>query len=249
VHSDHNLNVYNTPKVVDHYARLSKLNPCENYAFGKFIPNGAAILDIGVGGGRTTPCLSAKASYYLGIDYAVSMVEACQKRFPNLAFRCEDATNLQSISDDAFDVVVFSANRIDYIPTDEGRRKCLAEAFRVIKPGGKLIFSSHNAKVLGVWPILEDVGILKKTWRVLRAIGKTAQLATRQLLANAFYAGKGYILDPEFGGFNIFTSTPATMESEIRSAGFKPIEVVDLLYPQRLPKIFVGWYYYILVKP
>jgi SAM-dependent methyltransferase len=247
--SDHTLQIYNSPRVVEQYVKASGLQPCETYAFDTFIQKDATILDIGVGGGRTTPYLAAKASYYLGVDYADSMVEACQKRFPDLEFRREDATNLASMQNATFDVVVFSFNGIDSIPTDEGRRKCLAEAFRVLKPGGKFIFSSHNAKVLAVWPILEGVGVLKKIWRVLRSFAKTSQLASRQLRAKAFYAGTGYILDPVDGGLHTFTSTPSTMEPEVRSAGFKIIEVVDFLHPKKLPSIFVPWYCYILLKP
>jgi SAM-dependent methyltransferase len=240
--------VYNAPQVVAHYVNADGLQPCEIHTFDKFIPDGARVLDIGVGGGRTTPFLAGKASRYLGLDYANSMVEASQRRFPDVEFRCEDATKLDSISNASFDVVVFSFNGIDYVPTDEGRRNCFAEVFRVLVPGGKFIFSSHNAKVLGVWPTLDGVGPVKKGWRIMRAVGKTALLSSRQLRTNAFYAGGGYVLDPVHGGLITYTSTPARIESEIRLAGFKLVDFIG--HPSRkLPSFFVSWYYYIVLKP
>ena len=48
---NHNLQAYNSPEVVAYYASASGLAPCEIYAYDNFIPRGAAILDIGVGGG------------------------------------------------------------------------------------------------------------------------------------------------------------------------------------------------------
>ena len=246
---DTNLQVYDAPEVVKYYVNASGLQPSEIYAFDKYIPDGARILDIGIGGGRTTPYLCAKASHYLGVDYAQAMVVACQQRFPDIAFRCEDATNMASIADASFDSAVFSCNGIDSIPTDEGRRTCFAEVFRVLKPGGRFIFSSHNAKVLGIWPIFEGVGPVKMGWRVLRAVGKSAQLATRQLRGDAYYRSAGYVLDPVHGGLTLYTSTPATIEPEVRLAGFKLVETIDVLYPKKLPTFLVGWYYYVLSKP
>ena len=39
-----------------------------------------AILDLGVGGGRTTPHLSSIAARYVGADYAAEMVARCQDK-------------------------------------------------------------------------------------------------------------------------------------------------------------------------
>jgi hypothetical protein len=49
------------------------------------------------------------------------MVEVCRSRFPRLVFRHCDATDLGEFGDGEFVAAVFSANGIDYIPTDAGR--------------------------------------------------------------------------------------------------------------------------------
>src|SRR5215813_9059413 len=167
---DQNLEVFSSASVVEHYVRLQGLQPCEAHLFNKYVTQGAEILDIGVGGGRTTPYLSTKARRYVGIDYAQAMIDACRRRFPELEFQCEDATDLRRFGDGSFDVVVYAFNGIDYIPTDQGRLRCLAEVRRVLRPGGRLIFSSHNARFMFLIPMLSGADPLRFVWRIARSI-------------------------------------------------------------------------------
>jgi hypothetical protein len=53
------------------------------------------------------------------------MVEVYRARCPELEFHHGDATDLSQFQDRRLDAVVFSANGVDYIRTDEGRTKCL----------------------------------------------------------------------------------------------------------------------------
>jgi SAM-dependent methyltransferase len=89
-----NLEQYNSPGNVETYVRSTGLMPVEDHLFGRHVPPGSDVLDIGVGGGRTTPALSARAGRYVGIDFAPAMVEACQARFPDLEFAVGDAADL-----------------------------------------------------------------------------------------------------------------------------------------------------------
>ena len=73
-----NLQTYDAPEVAAHYATLDYLTPCERVLFETYIPAGSAILDLGVGGGRTTSYLANRASRYVGVDYAPAMVKACR---------------------------------------------------------------------------------------------------------------------------------------------------------------------------
>jgi len=57
-----NREIYNRPGVAAHNAVLDYLTPCERHLFDFHTKAGAAIPDLGVGGGRPTPSLSSKAS-------------------------------------------------------------------------------------------------------------------------------------------------------------------------------------------
>ncbi len=255
-----NHSVYENPEIVSYYLRANGLQPCEDYLFDAYIHLGDRVLDIGVGAGRTTPSLSSKASYYVGIDYSLGMVAACNRRFPALEFHWADATDLGMFPDGAFDAVIFSFNGIDYVQTDGARLKCLSEINRVLRVGGRFIFSSHNARMTNLWPVGDiepgrrneiPSGAVEPSfsvWRKLRSIGKRLQYAVRRATRRSFYTGAGFAFDPVHGGLWTFEATPKRWSQELARAGFATKEVVSALYPRKYSHFLTGWYYYAAIK-
>ena len=246
---DSNLKVYSDPAVVASYAKREKLAPCEEVLFQRWIRPGATVLDLGVGGGRTVGPLSKIASCYIGLDYSEGMVEVCRARYPQLEFHHGDATDLSRFEDKHFDAVVFSANGVDYIRTDEGRAKCLREIARVLKPGGVFVVSSHNAQKVGVWPQLTTAHGIQIPWRILYSLYASARQAVRSLSHAAFWKGSGYVLDPEFGGLAIYLSTPRTFAPQIESVGLEVVDLVGGHYPDVQALWLTPWHYYACRKP
>jgi SAM-dependent methyltransferase len=104
---------------------------------------GRPILDVGVGGGRTTTMLRLVSDDYIGVDYTSEMVAACRRNYPGADIRWGDVRNLSDFDDGHFQLVVFSYNGLDAI--DHGdRAQALAEMSRVLAPGGLLVLSTHN---------------------------------------------------------------------------------------------------------
>jgi SAM-dependent methyltransferase len=114
------------------------------------------VLDIGVGGGRTTELLEPKARSYVGIDVAPEMLSLARSRFPDVDLRLGDAVDLAGLADAAYDFVVFSFNGLDSVDHD-ARRAALAAMARVTRPGGRVLFSSLN---------LDGVSYDERPWRV-----------------------------------------------------------------------------------
>ena len=112
---------------------------CLSHFEGKAFNGG--VLDIGIGAGRTCQPLSSMFRRYVGIDYSVSLIEEAKARFPDLDLRVMDARELSF--KEVFDCVFFSFNGIDYVPLRD-REKILDEMIRVLKPGGYLVYSTHN---------------------------------------------------------------------------------------------------------
>ncbi|MEY3487663.1 MAG: hypothetical protein RL075_1668 [Pseudomonadota bacterium] len=101
------------------------------------------LLDIGVGGGRTTPLLQAISSDYVGIDYTEAMVQACRRQHPDVRIEHMDARDLSRFANGQFALAMFSFNGIDAIDYAD-RRTVLREVHRVLQEGGRFLFSAHN---------------------------------------------------------------------------------------------------------
>ncbi|MGV3658724.1 MAG: class I SAM-dependent methyltransferase [Prosthecobacter sp.] len=104
---------------------------------------GKAMLDIGVGAGRSTRFLLPLSQDYIGVDYSPDMIAAASRRFPGTRLEVRDARDLSAYATGQFDFVMFSFNGMDCL-SHEGRLEALAEIVRVLKPGGLFAFSAHN---------------------------------------------------------------------------------------------------------
>jgi SAM-dependent methyltransferase len=121
------------------------LNSQEKAAFDSVgdLARRARILDIGVGAGRTVSPLRNLGQSYLGVDYVQEMVDHCRARFPEQRFERVDARQMSLFTDGSFDLVFFSCNGICMVD-HAGRLAILAEARRLLSPGGAFIFSTCN---------------------------------------------------------------------------------------------------------
>ena len=147
--SDITRSAYESPDIVALYARPDGLQKPEQTLLAELAPSLGSMdmLDIGVGGGRTTRHFAPLVRSYLGIDYSAAMIEHCTRAFPSLRFAVADARCLGFAADESYDFVLFSYNGLDHLEPRE-RTIALAEMRRVLRAGGLMVFSSHNANYL-----------------------------------------------------------------------------------------------------
>jgi SAM-dependent methyltransferase len=270
--TSNNLEIYNRKEVADQYAAMDYLTPCEKSLFDEFIKPGSAILDLGVGGGRTTPYLFSRASRYIGVDYSAEMVSRCQKKYPDCQFMLADASDLKTLESVSFDAVVFTFNGIDYVIPDEARNRCLAECWRVLKPNGVVVFSSHNARAIFVRPAWNRDRVRRTAERVagggrvarhaiycvlniaaasracFRALWGSVRRIIARLPQRAFWKGRGLMLDPVHGGLLTHYSTPDHVRAEINNHGFNVTKVLPNDHPNEPHRYSTDWFYYVCVK-
>jgi len=269
--ADHttNLGIYRAPEIVAHYAGLSYLTAAERLLFETHIKPGAALLDLGVGGGRTTPYLSSVASTYVGVDYSEEMVRVCRTKYPLLQFEVADASDLSAFASGSFDAIVFSFNGIDYLVPDEKRHQCLRECHRLLKPGGTLIFSSHNPRSLVVgwhwdWdrlrtmankasagrrllfgPALAGLSCAKLGVALYRAGVQSVPRALRRIRTRTFWLGEGYLFDPSHGGLWTHCAVPKRVVGDLHKFQFKFLQFLPEDHPHTNRSWRTRWYYYV----
>jgi SAM-dependent methyltransferase len=100
-----------------------------------------SVLDIGIGGGRTTAVLPAKFTHYVGFDYAAPLVKKARSSFPSLDIHLLDARSFDL--GQKFDCLFFSFNGIDYV-SPEDRPLVLERVRKHTIDGGYFIYSTHN---------------------------------------------------------------------------------------------------------
>jgi ubiquinone/menaquinone biosynthesis C-methylase UbiE len=146
-----NRSTYASPDVVAWYDRQNQLLDVERVLLDKLRPEiaGRRLLDIGVGGGRTTRFLLEISADYTGIDYCPQFVTMVAGRFGLSTLHHCDARDMRRFASASFDFALFSFNGLDYVD-HEGRLKALGEIHRVLKPGGTLMFSTHNLDCAGL---------------------------------------------------------------------------------------------------
>jgi SAM-dependent methyltransferase len=231
-----------------------------------------AILDLGVGGGRTTAYLASCASRYVGADYAPEMIRFCRAKFPQQEFVVTDASDLSLFSDASFDAVVLAFNAIDSVIPDKKRQQCLRECRRVLRPGGRLIFSSHNPRAVLIRPcwnprrvraVAENITrTVPAAYRlayaatfsarvfaaVLTAVWLTGIRLVRRLPSRPFWLGEGYMLDRSHGGLLTHYFVPKRVIAELQRSGFGWLVTLGDDYPRRSGLFVTDWYYYVFER-
>jgi len=128
----------------------------EKIMFRKYYKTGSSILDIGCGAGRTTIGLKKMGYKVWGIDLTPAMIKTAKQiareKELKIPYEAGNATDLK-FHNESFDNALFSFNGLCQIPGYERRQKALNEIYRVIKPEGYFIFTTHDRNLIGKYTL------------------------------------------------------------------------------------------------
>ncbi len=185
-------------------------------------------LDLGVGAGRTTVHVLPLVREYVGIDRSAAMVEACRRRVGAHArarLLALDARDLRALGPEPFDVVWFSLNGIDAMGR-RGRRRAIAEARRVLAPGGTFCFSSHNLRSV---PDLLAFRVGRHPLRMPRRARRACRLRRANGPPSRYEGRDGAFvrdgsLDGRLANYHV---RPEAQVRDLLAAGFRSVAVLD----------------------
>ena len=115
------------------------------YAFALSLVGGKQVLDAACGEGFGAALLASKAGSVMAIDIDPSSIEHATQRYgaqDNLSFRQDDVTQLDSLPDDSFDVIV-SFETLEHVMEQD---RMLAGFSRLLKADGILLVSTPDKK-------------------------------------------------------------------------------------------------------
>jgi len=265
-------NIYNHLRISKDYASREYLDKAETQIIDELkdvLPR-LNMLDMGVGGGRTTGFFLPLVNSYIGADYAPNMIVECKKKFKSKKiFEVMDVRNMNKFNDNMFDFILFSYNGIDSFGPED-RETALMEIKRVLRNGGYFSFSTHNIN----WNDLCDLftiknmykRLVKKTnnaknpfWKFiiffksvsinLRLNFQNKSLNIKKHIENLRKDGQGGLIDNSLNGkASIFYTSYKSQIQQLKKFGFKDIaaySVNGIKTEEESELNKGGWIYYL----
>lgn len=153
------------PELAERYDRISDIQFNNGRALAGMmgIKKGDIVLDVGCGTGRLAIYISkvvGKRGSVTGIDpstYRINLARSkLGKKYANVSFQLGRGEDLRAFSDCSFDHVCYSS----VLHWIEDKRAALKEAYRVLKPGGKVgittVDKSHSYHVRKMMEMLSS---------------------------------------------------------------------------------------------
>lgn len=247
-----NRRAYAAEKIVRWYRDLDFIHTVEEVILQTLRPfiKDRKLLDIGVGGGRTTKYLLEISKDYTGIDYTPPLAEIAKKKYPQATIFCADVRDLHMFAE-VFDFVLFSLNGIDYINHGD-RLTALREIYRVLRPGGFYMFSTHNRDYKGFRKLFWQEGASFSLGHLKSCLYTVAHWARHlRMRKHEVFTNEYAIVNDSAHGFSLFTYYIGIRQQvkQLESEGFVQVEAYNLDGIRVKGDTDFPWTYYLARKP
>jgi len=194
------------------------------------LPNlkGKSVISLGCAAGREDVryLKDQGASRVVGIDLAEKLIDLAKKMYPDCEFYVMDMEKLE-FDDETFDLA-YSGLAIHYLIG--GFDRAMAEAFRVLRPGGTLLFSDGHPVNSAMEYTRDDDQVREKTLGVrtdkVKNTGEViGDYLTSRSMITELLKGETRVSDP----LTFWHQPLSATINQIISAGFKLEKVIEPL--------------------
>ncbi len=211
--------LFSTPDAVDLYTERSEepqLFPQEKKAVDRYFSDSeGSVLDIGCGVGRVSSQLDKRGFDLVGIDISEPLIKRARTLFPSIEFLVSDVRST-GFDSNSFDYLVFSFFGLDYLIPESERIKALKEMYRLLKPGGILLFSTHNSLHPLVPLSLRNFGLgLKDIFDLYIRPTNHGRIFSRYKIESV-----------TLGEIEIYLTNPFHQWRQLKRYGFTPLDVI-----------------------
>jgi SAM-dependent methyltransferase len=111
-------------------------------------PRPGRLLDLGCGTGRLLLALAQRGWWTLGVDLSAEMLRVAADKAMSAGATVHllraNIAELDALADDSFDCISSLFSTLGMVMGTAQRRRVVAHAFRVLRPGGRFILHVHN---------------------------------------------------------------------------------------------------------
>lgn len=217
---------YEDPGVVAGYAAIvpEGLTTFEAALIRRSFPPASRVLDVGCGAGREAIAMAQAGLEVVAVDLIPEMARLTAANATGRQLRIlalAGGAGCLPFRPETFDGVAMLGQLISFLPSRPLRRRALCEAWRILRPGGTLIMTTHNRRCH--WRFRLYFAAVNPWRRLLRRLGRGSGLDVNDRWSARDLAGRPVASQRLY--FHMYDQEEAA--DDLRAAGFKILRAAD----------------------
>lgn len=206
----------------EYWAEAAGLKPDERALIERYLDPGARTVEAGTGGGRILGEMRGLGFTTLtGFDFVPELVEEARRADPGaqIEFEVQDARRL-TYPEASFDQAIYLQQLLSSIEDEDDREGVVGDAFRILRPGGVVLFSVLPFEVRARSALYRPYLAYLRLLRRVRRSPRPPQLLPRLRMRGRFSPAS--LRD---SGPHVYWYRADEIERDLRASGFEIVAI------------------------